>query len=180
MSEWAGKGAGESDEWYTPKHIFDALGCVFDLDVAAPPSGPRYVPCHDFIASGSLGLEWRGFVWMNPPYGHQRTKIEWLKKFFDHENGIALVPDRTSAPWWQEFAPKADAILFVNGKIKFERPDGTIGEQPGNGTCLFASGRRAVDVVIDAQDRGLGLVMTRYSHRHWASLSQDHFPRTAA
>ena len=30
---------GESDEWYTPAYIFDALGERFDLDVAAPPAG---------------------------------------------------------------------------------------------------------------------------------------------
>jgi hypothetical protein len=180
VSEWADKGAGESDEWYTPKYVFDALGCIFDVDVAAPLDGPRYVPCRSFIASGSLDLEWRGFVWMNPPYGHQNTKIKWLRKFFDHENGIALVPDRTSAPWWQQFAPKADVILFVDGKIKFERPDGSIGEQPGNGTCLFASGRRAVDVLLDAQARGLGLTMTRYDYRHRVALSQDDFPGVAA
>jgi len=33
MSHW--EAAGKSSEWYTPKYIFDALGCTFDLDVAA-------------------------------------------------------------------------------------------------------------------------------------------------
>jgi hypothetical protein len=36
--------AGESDEWYTPRYIFDALGERFDLCVAAPVDGPRHVP----------------------------------------------------------------------------------------------------------------------------------------
>lgn len=36
--------AGETDEWYTPRYIFDALGETFDLDVACPPEGPRHVP----------------------------------------------------------------------------------------------------------------------------------------
>lgn len=36
--------AGESDEWYTPKYIFDAMDMTFDLDVAAPSEGPRYTP----------------------------------------------------------------------------------------------------------------------------------------
>ena len=157
--EWASKGAGESDEWYTPKYVFDALQCCFALDVASPPEGPRHVPCRNYYSADSLEKPWQGLVWMNPPYGHQRTKIEWLRKFFDHGDGIALVPDRTSAPWWQEFAPKADAILFVNGKIKFERPDGTIGEQPGNGTCLFAAGEQAVRILRVAASRGLGLIL---------------------
>ena len=136
--------AGETDEWYTPRYIFDALDEGFDLDVASPPGGPRHVPAREFYSYGALERPWFGFVWMNPPFGHQSTKRRWLSRFFDHGCGIALIPDRTSAPWFQEFATKADAILFVSPKIKFERPDGTLGESPGTGTCLFAAGPRAV------------------------------------
>ena len=73
----------------------------------------------------------------------------------DHGNGIALVPDRTSAPGWQEFAPRASAVLFVAGKIKFERPDGTVGASPGTGTCVFAAGDLAREILF-----GSGLGMT--------------------
>lgn len=146
--------AGESDEWYTPAYIFDALGVAFDLDVAAPRGGPRHVPAARHYWENSLDLEWTGLVWMNPPFGHQKTKRAWLQKFFDHGNGIALLPDRTSAPWWQEFAPRADAVLFVGPKIKFERPDGTRGESPGTGTTLFASGSAAHDAVVNARELG--------------------------
>lgn len=145
---------GESDEWYTPKYIFDALGQHFDLDVAAPISGPRHVPFNRYYWEKSLEREWSGFVWMNPPFGHQSTKRKWLAKFFDHGNGIALLPDRTSAPWWQEFAPMADAVLFVAPKVKFERPDGSIGEQPGTGTTLLAAGSRAKTALIRARVLG--------------------------
>lgn len=147
--------AGETDEWYTPRYIFDALGERFDLDVAAPIDGPRHVPCSSWLSSGALAAPWSGFVWMNPPFGHQRHKREWLAKFFEHGNGIALVPDRTSAPWFQEYAPRADAILWVTPKIKFERPDGSRGEWPGTGTALFAVGGRAVQALMRS---GLGFV----------------------
>ena len=146
---------GESDEWYTPKYIFDALGVSFNLDVACPPEGPRYVPANSFYSEKSLEQQWHGFVWMNPPFGNQNTKRKWLQKFFDHGNGIALIPDRTSAPWWQQFAALADAVLFVAPKVKFERPDGSIGKSPGNGTTLFAAGMVASDALIQS---GLGLV----------------------
>lgn len=145
---------GESDEWYTPKYIFDSFGVPFDLDVAAPKDGPRHVPTTCWISSGSLDLDWSGFVWMNPPFGHQSTKRKWLRKFFDHGNGIALLPDRTSAPWWQEFAPLADAVLFVSPKVKFERPDGSIGEHPGTGTTLLASGSIGKQALINAASLG--------------------------
>jgi len=34
MSYWENLGA--TDEWYTPKYIFDAMDTFFDLDVAHP------------------------------------------------------------------------------------------------------------------------------------------------
>lgn len=145
---------GESNEWYTPQYIFDALGERFDLDVAAPSDGPRYVPADRWFSSDSLVQKWFGFVWMNPPFGHQRNKRLWLSKFFEHGNGIALLPDRTSAPWWQEFAPLSSCILFVSPKVKFERPDGSIGGSPGTGTVLFPAGPRAEKALYQAKTLG--------------------------
>src|SRR3974390_213896 len=111
---------GATDEWYTPLYIFEALGITFDLDVASPGAAiTPWIPAARFITAGSLELPWRGRVWMNPPFGTRNGLVPWLDKFFRHRNGIALVPDRTSAPWWQEFAPKADLVLFVTPKIKF-------------------------------------------------------------
>ena len=149
---------GESDEWYTPAYIFDALGVHFDLDVACPPEGPRYVPAARFFSEGGIDRDWAGFVWMNPPFGHQSHKRQWLRKFFEHGNGVALLPDRTSAPWWQEFTPLADAILFVSPKVKFERPDGSVGKSPGTGTTLMAAGGKAVSALHNATK--LGVVFT--------------------
>jgi len=149
--------AGESDEWYTPKYIFDGLGVVFDLDVACPLEGPLHTPARAYFSDGALIREWHGFVWMNAPFGHQSTKRRWLRKFLDHGNGIALIPDRTSAPWWQEMVAEVDAIMFMSPKVKFERPDGSLGQSPGNGTCLIASGQRAANVLVDA--RALGFVI---------------------
>lgn len=145
--------AGETDEWYTPRYIFDALGVRFDLDVACPPDGPRHVPADAWFSSDALQLPWHGFVWMNPPFGHQRHKREWLAKFFAHGHGIALVPDRTSAPWFQEYGPQADVICWVSPKIKFERPDGSRGEWPGTGTALLGVGPRSVTALASS---GLG------------------------
>ena len=136
-----------SDDWYTPKYIFDALNVTFTLDVAAPLEGPRYVPAYHWYAAEGEHLEWDGLVWMNPPYGHQRQKHVWLDRFAKHGNGIALMPDRTSAPWFQHFAPQMDAILWINGKVKFEKPNGEVGNSPGNGSVLFAMGPVAVRAV---------------------------------
>ena len=148
---------GRSDDWFTPGYIFEALGERFDLDVAAPVEGPRYVPADRWLWENGATAPWHGFIWMNPPFGHMKTKRIWLDRFFAHPGGgIALCPDRTSAPWWHEFAPKASAILFMNGKVKFERPDGSIGKSPGTGTALLANGERAKAALLRS---GLGHVM---------------------
>lgn len=148
---------GATDEWYTPPHVFDALGCTFDMDVAAP-FRRQYVsvPTNHWILQDSLRQEWRGFVWMNPPFGGRNGIAPWLQKFFDHRNGIALTPDRTSAPWWQQYAPRADAILFVGKKLKFIGADGKPGNSPAQGTTLMAAGPQAIDALRRAATKGLG------------------------
>ena len=152
MSAW--EQSGKSDEWYTPKYIFDALRVTFDLDVASPKTGARHVPCAFFMCERSLERDWRGFIWMNPPFGGRNGLIPWLEKFCNHGDGIALVPDRTSAPWFQQFAPRCDLLLFISPKVKFERPDGSIGNSPGSGTCLFAIGWRAEQALRRAKHLG--------------------------
>lgn len=157
MSSWE-PSLGASDEWYTPKYIFDALGETFDLDVAAPVSGGPHVPAKSWHCQNSLSMPWYGFVWNNAPFGGRNGLVPWLDKFFEHGNGIALTPDRTSAPWWQDAAGRSSALMLIGGKVKFERPDGSVGKSPGTGTTLFAAGWRGVDALLRAQDAGLGLV----------------------
>lgn len=134
---------GKFNDWMTPKYLFDAMGVIFDVDVAAPKAG-GFVPAKGRITEASLQAEWRGFVWMNPPFGGRNGIAVWLEKFFEHGDGIALTPDRTSAPWWQRHAPKADCILFVGPKVKFILPSGLSGNSPSTGTCLMASGRKGM------------------------------------
>lgn len=155
MGYWDQPGA--SDEWYTPAFVFDALGCRFDLDVAAPLGGPPHVPCDGWIYDRSLELPWAGFVWMNPPFGGRNALEPWLARFFAHGDGIALTPDRTSAPWFRNAWGKAEAVLFTP-KIRFIRPDGSEGKSPANGTALFAAGARGVEALHRARGRGLGIL----------------------
>ena len=111
--------ATTSQEWYTPPYIFDALGCQFDLDPASPGRDVvPWVPATTHYTTEGLVRQWRGFVWLNPPYGRDRLPA-WVEKFAEHGNGIILVPERTSTEWWQKLSSRADMILFVNKKIPF-------------------------------------------------------------
>lgn len=150
--------AGASDEWFTPAHVFDAMAVRFDMDVAAPEGGAPFVPCGRYLTRADDGLvaPWQGFVWMNPPFGGRNGLAPWLDRFFHHGNGVALVPDRTSAPWWQDAARWADGVLFTRGKVKFIRPDGSVGKSPGAGVTLFAAGDFGRLALRHAAINGLG------------------------
>ena len=100
---------------------------------------------------------------MNSPFEGRNGLTPWLDKFFAHGNGVALTPDRTSAPWWQDAARKAGAVLFIAGKVKFERPDGSVGKSPSNGTTLFASGRRGLEALDNARRAGLGYMASQFT-----------------
>lgn len=153
-----------SNEWFTPKYVFEALGVNFDLDVAMPLDDCFCnVPAKESFTVEEDGLksQWFGFIWMNPPFGNQKSKFLWIQKFINHQNGIALMPDRTSAPWWQYFAKNVDAILLVDGKIKFIKPDGSKGESPGNGTTLFAIGNKGINALKKAEEKGLGIYYSK-------------------
>jgi hypothetical protein len=146
---------GASDEWYTPPHIFTALGLTFDLDPCSPGPG-HWVPARTVYTKADDGLAqpWSGIVFMNPPFGGRRGHVPWLRKFLAHGNGVAIVRAYTSADWFHEWATRAETMLFPRGKTKFIRPDGTVGGSPGHGVVLLGMG----DVANHALARcGLGL-----------------------
>jgi hypothetical protein len=51
-----------SDDYYTPRWIFDAIGLEFDLDVSAPPGGIPWIPAkkHFTVIDDGLAQEWFG------------------------------------------------------------------------------------------------------------------------
>jgi hypothetical protein len=156
---------GATDEWYTPPKVFKALQCEFDMDVAHPGLDVvDWVPAKRVLTMDSLERPWEGFVWMNPPFGGRNGLVPWLQKFITHGNGLALVPDRTSAPWWQDAVPYTDACLFWRGKIQFLRPNGAPGKSPAQGTTLFAIGTKGVRALRLASSSGIFMQVDARTH----------------
>ena len=153
------KASARQTKWYTPLHL-QKLGCTFDTDAASPGKDVTpWIPAKRFIDCHSLAAPWHGYTWLNPPFGARNGLVPWLEKFFAHGDGICLVPDRTSAPWWQTFAPRADLILLVSPKIKFIDANGAPGASPAQGTCLLAAGERGCEALERAAREGLGILM---------------------
>jgi hypothetical protein len=150
---------GESDEWYTPRSIFDRLKLEFDLDPAHPGFDAPHccVPARKIYTQVDDGLTqpWSGLVFNNPPYGGRFGHVPWLERFLDHNNGIGVFRAYTSSSWWHEHMTRAQVICFPRGKTKFVRPDGSIGMAPGHGTAIIAMG----DVACTAlQHSGLWMI----------------------
>ncbi len=130
-------GGSNQNEWLTPPSILKALG-HFDLDPCAPEVRPWDIADVHYSTNG-LEREWRGRVFCNPPYAPNLSK--WLAKLADHGNGIALTFARTETRAFQQHVfPKASALLFIAGRLRFWRTDGTEADCAAAPSVLIAYG----------------------------------------
>ena len=131
-----------SDEWYTPKWLIDTLG-PFDLDPCAPMNPPFEIAKETFnIETNGLLWDWGDrskVVWLNPPYSSKLIR-SFVEKLADHNNGIAIVVNRTDNLLFQEVIfPRAKSMIFMRHRVKFINPEGEA-RSPMFGSCLIAFG----------------------------------------
>jgi hypothetical protein len=118
--------SSESPEHYTPSVIIEAaIACMggIDLDPCSNSKETPHVPAasHYTREDDGLAQEWRGCVYMNPPYG--REIDDWIAKLLsEYEAGnvteaIALVPSRTDTQWWKRL--RNWHVCLVTGRLKF-------------------------------------------------------------
>jgi len=122
--------SSETPEHYTPQVVIDAtLACLgeIDLDPCSNDRDHPNVPAaqHYTQAEDGLTQEWRGRIYMNPPYGREIDL--WIEKLcLEHEAGrtteaIALVPSRTDTQWWLRL--RDYPVCFVSGRLRFVGSD---------------------------------------------------------
>jgi len=136
-----------TDEWYTPDWLPACLG-PWDLDPCAGPKSHAAVNIRRPACGLSAPWTRAERVWLNPPYS---DLDRWLGRLAEHGNGIALVPARAETKWFQIYASRADALLLLQGRIRFESPR-SIGAPP-IGSALLAFGARNVAALAAAVDR---------------------------
>jgi len=134
------------DEWLTPPIIINSLG-AFDLDPCSPGSRRPWdtAAVHYSIEDNGLHQPWAGRVWLNPPYGRETGR--WLERLANHGNGIALIFARTETDMFFRYVwERADAILFLRGRLHFHHVDGRRAEaNAGAPSCLIAYGAQNVE-----------------------------------
>ena len=147
-----------NDNLQTPKYIIDALGS-FDLDPCAgafTDIGIKNIS--DQLGGCGLSEKWEGCVYVNPPFSQ---KEKWIQKMIDHGNGILLLPERGSAPWFGPLAKSCGCYFVMGKKINF------IGGSSSNnvGSVLFPFGNEAIEKIKNSGLPGHFLNVMWYSAR---------------
>ena len=133
----------KNDRLQTPDWVIRELGFI-DLDPCAGVG--TYIGLENWaIERGENGLvrDWFGFVYCNPPFSQ---KEKWADKMTRHGNGILILPERGSSPWFGPLAESAGKYWVMGKKINF------VGGPSSNnlGSCLFLFGDDAVQRVADS------------------------------
>lgn len=147
---------GATDTWLTPPWIFNLLG-DFDTDPCVPENMP-WKTAKRMITEKECGLktEWKGRVFMNPPYS---KNSEFAEKFMKHGNGISLVFARTETGWFQKYY-NADAFLFLPKRLHFHKINGERARgNSGAPTVLVAVGDDNVKALSEFKKVMGGLLM---------------------
>lgn len=135
----------KSDNYLTPPELIRCLG-PFHLDPCVPNKMPwrtaRYMVTE---RQDGLGAEWKGRVWLNPPYS---DVLPWARRFVEHRNGIALVSGRgPETKWGQLLLSQADLVLFLDDRLRFYRKNGEITPGKWWASVLVAIGKVNVEAL---------------------------------
>lgn len=148
----------------------------FDLDPCATAENAKCARYFS-IADDGLSQEWRGRVFVNPPYERGVIGLWVAKARVEYEAGRAesvllLIPAGTSTAWWHEHVEgHASSIRFLKGRGKyFVHPSGSL-FRPRFEPVLVMFGivaRATAWASVDRREpgRAVGLVNSRITERY--------------
>ena len=117
----------KSDEWQTPKDVFDELNAEFHFNLD-PCASIENHKCDYYFTVNEDGLQknWGGYrVFCNPPY---RKIGEWVRKCYEESlkpNTIVvmLIPARTDTKYFHDYIMHRSEVRFVRGRLRFNGSD---------------------------------------------------------
>lgn len=149
----------KNDILQTPEWVYSQLGKI-DLDPCAGVN--TNIGLINYVierGENGLKLEWFGFVFCNPPFSQKET---WSEKMKKHNNGILILPERGSAPWFGPLAKSAGYYWIMGKKINF------IGGPSSNnlGSVLFPFGNEAIERLMNSKLPGHLVEVKLYRSRN--------------
>jgi hypothetical protein len=103
-----------SDNWATPKELYDNLDAEFNFD---------FDPCPLNSDFDGLKIEWGKSNFVNPPYSRKLKEAFVIKAAQESHKGkrcVLLLPVSTSTKLFHEYIlPQAKLIRFLKGRVKF-------------------------------------------------------------
>lgn len=124
----------KSDEYRTPKKLYDLLNSEFHFDIDAACTIDNCL-CNFGLAveiQDSLQMDWCNLfdfkkmptIFLNPPYS--KIKAFLMKSYIESCKGctvVCLIPVRSDTGYWHDFVMRAAEIRFIKGRVKYELPD---------------------------------------------------------
>lgn len=109
-----------SDNWATPKDLYDLLNKEFNFDCdPCPLNIGKVTPDKD-----GLLIEWGQRNFINPPYSKNLKEAFVKRAISESKKGklcVLLLPVSTSTKLFHKhILPNADEIRFIEGRLKFE------------------------------------------------------------
>lgn len=142
------EGTGEV-ELYTPAKYIDAARLVLgeiDLDPASNDIAQKTVKAAKYftVETNGLNRQWKGRVWLNPPY-HRELLPAFVDKMVAEVEAkrvtaaVMLTNNCTDTEWFAKAHEACAAICFTKGRVKFMRPNG-LEVAPTQGQAIFYFG----------------------------------------
>lgn len=103
----------KTDNWQTPKDLYDKLNKEFNFDFDPCPLNPTF---------DGLSIDWKKRNFVNPPYS--KVKEFLVKALIELNKGNAevcvfLTFANTDTVWFHDYIYNKAEIRFIKGRLKF-------------------------------------------------------------
>jgi Predicted transcriptional regulators len=159
-----------NNEWYTPSEYIEAarevMGAI-DLDPASCAFANKVVQASNYYTSEDDGLakDWRGRIWMNPPYSGNLvsrfvTKLTEQVACGNTTDAVVLVNNATETAWFNALIKSSTAVVFLKSRVRFYTLDGTR-NTPLQGQAIVYFGNNEKDFIRVYRQFGWGAIPCR-------------------
>lgn len=107
--------SAKTDDWSTPKDFYNKLNEEFNF---------TFDPCPLRSGDDGLSIDWKGNIFINPPYSNVGAFLKKGIQELDKENAkicVFLLASRTDTKWFHTYIyenPRA-TVRFIKGRLKF-------------------------------------------------------------